>query len=62
MVAMGLIFPPVGLVAFVVSAAAGVDLMKVYKGTSVMVLALVFATLLIMIFPQIALWLPGKMR
>ena len=32
MVAMGLVFPPVGLIAFVVSATAGVDLMKVYKG------------------------------
>jgi hypothetical protein len=35
MVAMGLVFPPVGLIAFVVSATAGVDLMKVYKGCSI---------------------------
>ena len=62
MVAMGLVFPPVGLIAFVVSATAGVDLMKVYKGTSVLMLAIVITTVLLMIFPQIALWLPQTMR
>jgi tripartite ATP-independent transporter DctM subunit len=62
MVAMGLVFPPVGLIAFVVSATAGVDLMKVYKGTGVLMLSLVITTILLMIFPQIALWLPATMR
>ena len=62
MVAMGLVFPPVGLIAFVVSATAGVDLMKVYKGTSILMLSIVVTTVLLMIFPQIALWLPATMR
>jgi tripartite ATP-independent transporter DctM subunit len=62
MVAMGLVFPPVGLIAFVVSATAGVDLVKVYKGTSVLMLALVATTVLLIFFPQIALWLPASMR
>jgi C4-dicarboxylate transporter DctM subunit len=62
MVAMGLVFPPVGLIAFVVSATAGVDLVKVYKGTSVLMLSLVVTTILLMVFPQIALWLPATMR
>jgi C4-dicarboxylate transporter DctM subunit len=62
MVAMGLVFPPVGLIAFVVSATAGVDLMKVFKGTSVLMLAIVATTILLMIFPQIALWLPATMQ
>ena len=62
MVAMGLVFPPVGLLAFVVSATAGVDLMKVYKGCSILMLALVATTVLLMIFPDIALWLPRTMR
>jgi tripartite ATP-independent transporter DctM subunit len=62
MVAMGLVFPPVGLVAFIVSATAGVDLMKVYKGTSILMLSIVITTVLLMIFPQIALWLPATMR
>jgi C4-dicarboxylate transporter DctM subunit len=62
MVAMGLVFPPVGLIAFIVSATAGVDLMKVYKGTSILMLSIVATTVLLMIFPQIALWLPATMR
>jgi len=62
MVAMGLVFPPVGLLAFVVSATAGVDLMKVYKGCSILMLALVATTVLLMIFPDIALRLPRTMR
>jgi tripartite ATP-independent transporter DctM subunit len=61
MVAMGLVFPPVGIVAFVVAGAAKVDLMEVYKGTSILVIAIVTGTILIMIFPQIVLWLPSKM-
>jgi TRAP-type C4-dicarboxylate transport system permease large subunit len=62
MVAMGLVFPPVGLIAFIVSATAGVDLMKVYKGTSILMISMVITTVLLMIFPQIALWLPATMR
>jgi C4-dicarboxylate transporter, DctM subunit len=62
MVAMGLVFPPVGVIAFVVSAATKVDLMKVYAGTSVLMIAIVITTILLMIFPQMALWLPGTMR
>jgi C4-dicarboxylate transporter DctM subunit len=62
MVAMGLVFPPVGLLAFVVSATAGVELMKVYKGCSILMMAIVLTTVLVMIFPDIALWLPRTMR
>ncbi len=62
MVAMGLVFPPVGLIAFIVSATGGVDLMKVYKGTSILMLSIVVTTVLLMVFPQIALWLPATMR
>jgi C4-dicarboxylate transporter, DctM subunit len=62
MVSMGLVFPPVGMIAFVVSATAGVSPMKVYKGTSILMIALVLTTALIMVFPQIVLWLPNTMR
>jgi C4-dicarboxylate transporter DctM subunit len=62
MVSMGLVFPPVGMIAFVVSATANVNLVKVYKGTSILMIAIVLTTILIMIFPQIALWLPQTMR
>ena len=59
MVIMGLVFPPVGLVAFVVSAASGVPSTKVFKGTAVLLVPVFITTALVLIFPQIALWLPG---
>jgi C4-dicarboxylate transporter DctM subunit len=62
MVAMGLVFPPVGLIAFIVSATTKVDIVTVYKGTSIMTIAIAVTTVLIMIFPEIALWLPSMMR
>jgi TRAP-type C4-dicarboxylate transport system permease large subunit len=62
LIAMGLVFPPVGMIAFIVSATADVDLVKVYKGTSIMIIAIFLTTFLLMVFPQIALWLPSKMR
>jgi tripartite ATP-independent transporter DctM subunit len=62
MVAMGLVFPPVGMVAFVVSATAKVDLVKVYTGTSVLMIAIVITTILMSFFPEIATWLPATMR
>ena len=62
LIAMGLVFPPVGMIAFIVSATADVDLVKVYKGTSVLIIAIFLTTILIMIFPQIVLWLPLKMH
>jgi tripartite ATP-independent transporter DctM subunit len=62
MVAMGLVFPPVGLIAFVVSATANVNLVKVYTGTSILMIAIVITTILMMVFPEIAIWLPATMR
>jgi tripartite ATP-independent transporter DctM subunit len=62
LIAMGLVFPPVGMIAFIVSATTGVDLVKVYKGTSVLIIAIFLTTILIMLFPQIVLWLPLKMH
>ena len=62
MVSMGLVFPPVGMIAFVVSSSANVSLVKVYTGTSILMIALVLTTVLIMVFPQIVLWLPNTMR
>jgi hypothetical protein len=36
--------------------------MKVYKGTSILMVSIVITTALLMVFPQIALWLPATMR
>jgi C4-dicarboxylate transporter DctM subunit len=61
LMSMGLVFPPVGMIAFVVSSTANVDLTKVYKGTSILMVAIVITTILLMFFPQIATWLPATM-
>ena len=62
MVAMGLVFPPVGIIAFVVSSTADVNLVKVFKGSSILMVSIVLTTILIMVFPQLVLWLPDTMR
>ena len=62
MVCMGLVFPPVAIVAIVVSATAKVELMKVYTGCCIMVIAIILATIILIIFPETATWLPSTMR
>ena len=59
MVIQGLIFPPVGMVAFVVSAITKVELVTVYRGTAVLLIAVLITTALILVFPQLATWLPS---
>jgi C4-dicarboxylate transporter DctM subunit len=62
MVMMGLVFPPVGMIAFVVSAMSKVELHKVYIGTSILMIGIVLTTIMICIWPEIALWLPSTMK
>jgi tripartite ATP-independent transporter DctM subunit len=62
MVSMGLVFPPVGIDAFIVSASANIDLTKVYKGTTIMMTAIVLTLVLVMVFPSVVLWLPSHMH
>lgn len=59
---MGLVFPPVGLIAFVVTKVGRIELQKVYKGSSILIVAIVLTLVSIMIFPQITLWIPSSMR
>jgi C4-dicarboxylate transporter, DctM subunit len=59
MVIMGLVFPPVGIVAFVVSGAAGVRSATVFKGASILLVPVFATTALVFVFPAIALWLPS---
>jgi TRAP-type C4-dicarboxylate transport system permease large subunit len=62
LVMMGLVFPPVGMICFVVSAASKIPLHKVYKGTSILMIAIILTTILIFIWPEIVLWLPATMK
>ncbi|MBW2610128.1 MAG: TRAP transporter large permease [Deltaproteobacteria bacterium] len=60
---MGVITPPVGVNVYVVyGVAKDVPLEAIFKGVLPMLLALLICNLILLIFPQIALFLPGLMR
>lgn len=58
---MGLITPPVGMDIFQVSGATGVPTYTIFKGVWPFVLACLVCIIILTIFPQIALFLPGTM-
>ncbi|MDA8125906.1 MAG: TRAP transporter large permease subunit, partial [Deltaproteobacteria bacterium] len=62
MVSMGLVFPPVGMTAFIVSATAKVELVKVFTGTSVLMIATIITIIITMVFPEVVTWLPATMK
>ena len=60
---MGVITPPVGINVYVVyGVAKDVPLEVIFRGVLPMLLALLICNLIILLFPQIALFLPGLMR
>ena len=60
---VGVITPPVGVNVYVVSGVAkDVPLEVIFRGTVPLLLALIAAVILMVIFPQIALFLPSFMR
>ena len=60
---MGVITPPVGVNVYVVyGVAKDVPLETIFKGVFPMLLALLLCNLILLIFPQIALFLPGLMK
>ena len=59
---MGLIHPPLGLNIFVIkNIAPDISLSEIIWGTLPFVILMMFAVLLICIFPQIAGWLPVRL-
>jgi C4-dicarboxylate transporter DctM subunit len=60
---MGVITPPVGINVYVVyGVARDVPLEKIFRGVFPMLIALLVCNLLLILFPQIALWLPSLKR
>jgi len=60
---IGVITPPVGINVYVVSGVArDVPLNIIFKGVVPLLIALIIGTLLLIPFPQIALFLPGLMK
>jgi TRAP-type C4-dicarboxylate transport system permease large subunit len=62
MIMMGMVFPPVGVLAFIVSGVGKIDLVKVYTGTVIMTSALILTVIILMVWPQVVLWLPSTMK
>jgi TRAP-type C4-dicarboxylate transport system permease large subunit len=57
---MGVITPPVGVNVYVVSGIErDIPLQSIFKGALPFLLMLVLASIVLMIFPQICLWLPN---
>jgi tripartite ATP-independent transporter DctM subunit len=62
MLLTGLLTPPVGLLSFIVSGLTGVPLNRVYAGVTPFWIALLVAISLVIVFPEIALFLPRLMK
>jgi TRAP-type C4-dicarboxylate transport system permease large subunit len=59
---MGLITPPVGVNVFVVKGvAAGVPMATIFRGVLPFWFAMAVCLILLVVFPEIALFLPGRM-
>lgn len=58
---IGLVTPPVGMNAYVVSATTKVPLTDVFRGTGVMLLVDGISLLILLFFPILSTWLPSKM-
>lgn len=61
MMEAGLITPPLGLNIFVISGVAEVPMETVFKGALFFLVAILAVVVLVTVFPQIALFLPGIM-
>jgi len=63
MIEIGLLSPPFGLVAYAINAIAPeIDLVQTFKGSLMFVLLELAVVILLLVFPQIALWLPSLMK
>jgi len=61
LIEMGLVTPPVGMDAFVLSGVTGIPLSTIFRGVAPFLLAAVVCIILLAIFPQIVLFLPSTM-
>lgn len=61
-VEIGLLTPPLGLNAYVAAAQTGVPLGRIFRGLVPFIVVELFILLLLLLFPQITLWLPSLMQ
>lgn len=63
MIEIGMVTPPFGMVAYAINAIApDIDLVKVFKGCGMFVVLELAVVALLMVFPEIPLWLPNLMK
>lgn len=62
MLLTGFLTPPVGIIGFVVASITEIPLMRVFRGVTPFWITLIIAGLVLIAFPQIALFLPNLMR
>jgi C4-dicarboxylate transporter DctM subunit len=58
---MGLVTPPVGIAAYMLAGMTGVPSFTVFRGVVPFLIAAIICIIILAIFPQIALFLPGTM-
>jgi C4-dicarboxylate transporter DctM subunit len=61
LIEIGLVSPPVGMDAFVLSGVTGVPLGTIFRGAVPFLIAMLVCIIILTFFPQIALFLPGTM-
>jgi C4-dicarboxylate transporter DctM subunit len=61
LIEMGLVTPPVGMDAFVLSGVTGIPLSTIFRGAVPFLVAVIVCIIILAIFPQIALFLPSTM-
>lgn len=63
MIEIGMLSPPFGIIAYAIkSVAPDITIVKIFKGVLPFVFAELAVVILLLIFPQIALWLPSMMK
>jgi tripartite ATP-independent transporter DctM subunit len=61
LIEIGLVSPPVGMDAFVLSGVTGVPLSTIFRGAVPFLIAMIICIIIMVAFPQIALFLPSTM-
>jgi len=59
---IGLVTPPIGMNAYVVSATSKIPLEEVFRGTGMLLSVDVLSLILLLAFPAISTWLPSMMK
>jgi C4-dicarboxylate transporter DctM subunit len=60
-ISVGLVTPPVGVAVYMLSGITGVPAFTVFRGVVPYIVAAIICIIILAIFPQIALFLPGTM-